>query len=299
MITYNHEAFLAEALESVLAQQTDFVIEVVVGEDCSTDRTRDILKKYAQSHPGVVRPVLHEKNVGVGANFDMTFAAARGKYVAFLEGDDYWSDSTKLARQVAWLERDAEIRICFHPVLVVGAEHHLLGKFMPAPRRWRAFWPVEELFEGNFVNTCSVVMPRAAVPEFGASFAGVVMRDWPIFIFAAQTGKIAFLDEPMACYRIHGGGVWTGEPPLAQVEMELAMWDVMRGRVEKRYRRLVFKRCMTCHAARLGHLAGAGRMTRLRVLGAWICAAVGARVWRGRAFCGLLGEALAARHRRV
>ena len=88
MITYNHEAYIAQAIEGVLMQQTDFPIELVIGEDCSTDRTRAICLEYQQRHPGIIRLALRERNIGMMPNFVQTLQACEGKYIALCEGDD-------------------------------------------------------------------------------------------------------------------------------------------------------------------------------------------------------------------
>ena len=99
MTTYNHEPYIAEAIESVLAQQTSFGVELVVGEDCSTDRTAAICREYAAKYPDRIRLVTSPENVGWRANYRRTFEACRGKYVAYCDGDDWWSDPRKLQMQ--------------------------------------------------------------------------------------------------------------------------------------------------------------------------------------------------------
>ena len=101
VITYNHEKFIGQAIESVLMQETAFVVELVIGEDCSTDGTRRIVQAYAEKYPNVIRALLPEKNLGMARNYDAVWQACRGKYIAWLEGDDYWRTPQKLQKQVA------------------------------------------------------------------------------------------------------------------------------------------------------------------------------------------------------
>ena len=89
IITYNHEKFIGKALDSALGQKTNFDYEIVIGEDCSTDKTRQILLEYKKKYPRKVKLVLQEKNVGPNENFIDTYMACTGKYIAMLEGDDY------------------------------------------------------------------------------------------------------------------------------------------------------------------------------------------------------------------
>ena len=119
MITYNHERFIAQAIEGVLMQQTDFAVELVIGEDCSTDGTRAIVRRYGERYPERIRLLLQERNLGARANALATLNACRGQYIALCEGDDYWTDPTKLQKQVDFLESHPECSLCFHRVLVV------------------------------------------------------------------------------------------------------------------------------------------------------------------------------------
>src|SRR3712207_1086613 len=96
MLAYNHEKFIAQALDSALMQQVNFDYEIVIGEDCSTDNTRDILIRYQKEYPHRIRLLLPEKNLGMHDNLIQTFKACRGDYIAFLEGDDYWTSPNKL-----------------------------------------------------------------------------------------------------------------------------------------------------------------------------------------------------------
>jgi glycosyltransferase involved in cell wall biosynthesis len=108
MITYNHEPYIAQAIEGVLMQETNFPIELVIGEDCSTDRTREIVLDYQRKHPEMIRVITAQKNVGAHKNSLRTSKACRGKYIAFCEGDDYWTDPYKLQKQVDFLEANPD-----------------------------------------------------------------------------------------------------------------------------------------------------------------------------------------------
>ena len=101
MLTYNHEKYIAQAIESVLMQETDFHYEIVIGEDCSTDRTREIVIEYQKKYPDKIRTLLHAKNIGGNANYRQTYSECNGDYIAFLEGDDFWIDRKKLQKQIS------------------------------------------------------------------------------------------------------------------------------------------------------------------------------------------------------
>jgi len=111
MITYNHEHYLADAIQGVINQICDFEFELIIGEDCSQDATRQIALDYERQYPDIIRVVYSDKNVGMNANSRRIFDQAKGKYVAYCEGDDFWCDRTKLAQQVALIENDPKVCI--------------------------------------------------------------------------------------------------------------------------------------------------------------------------------------------
>ena len=219
MITYNQEAYLAQAIDSVLMQETDFPFEIVIGEDCSTDRTRDICLKYQHQHPGRVRLVLHEKNVGLVCNFWETLQQCRGKYVAQLEGDDYWSDTKKLQKQVALLEAHPGYSFCYHLFDHVDQAGQLEGEHK-VPLSKEDLPPDCEtrmVIDAKWspVQTLTLMFRRDAFPGMPAWIYHLPIFDWPLHFYLTRAGKGLFLNENMACYRSHSGGVWSGTGHIA------------------------------------------------------------------------------------
>ena len=116
MITYNHEAFIAEAIEGVVMQKTTFPFELVIGEDCSTDNTRAICIEYQKKYPDIIRLRLPEKNQGMMLNWINNIESGHGKYIALCDGDDYWTDPYKLQKQVDFMEVNPDFALCSHSV---------------------------------------------------------------------------------------------------------------------------------------------------------------------------------------
>jgi len=112
-ITYNHEPWIAKTIEGVLAQKVDFPIEYIIAEDCSTDGTREICERYAENYPAIIILLDSEKNLGFKENEKRAMEKVRGKYIAFCEGDDYWTCPDKLQRQVDFLEAHPDYSVCF------------------------------------------------------------------------------------------------------------------------------------------------------------------------------------------
>ena len=163
MTTYNHEAYLAQAIEGVLSQQTDFGVELVVGEDCSTDRTRAVCERYAAQYPDRIRLVTSGENVGWRANYRRTFEACRGKYVAYCDGDDWWSDPRKLQMQVEVMESDATCGMCYTSV---NEYMQASGELLPDPDRH--YTDFENMLLGISVPNCTTLARRELIAAYYA-----------------------------------------------------------------------------------------------------------------------------------
>ena len=214
MITYNHERFIAQAIESVLAQRVNFDCEIVIGEDCSTDGTRAVIMDFHRRYPGRIVPLLRDRNLGAMRNFTETLAVCRGKYVAVLEGDDYWTHEDKLQTQINFLDEHADHAICCHRAQFVdetGGGQSGIFPTIPA-----GTYTIADLFDGNLVVTCSVMYRWGSVGSLPSWFLTLKMGDWPLHILVATAGKIHLMDEVMSVYRIHQGGVWSPLSSMSQ-----------------------------------------------------------------------------------
>jgi len=214
MTTYNHEPYIARAIEGVLMQETAFPIELVIGEDCSTDRTREIVMDYQKRRPDVIRVITSDRNVGLFENDRRVNQALRGEYVAFCEGDDYWTHPRKLQMQVDIMEADPGI----------GLVHGGYDKYIARRNRlirWRQWRPkavppsrYEDLFtqllagqyqQPTMPHTSNVCMRRdlyRAVREnnpdsFREEFVVVDTQTW---LETARLTRFAFIDESLAVY---------------------------------------------------------------------------------------------------
>jgi glycosyltransferase involved in cell wall biosynthesis len=222
MTAYNHEAFIRQAVESVLAQETAYPLEIVIGEDCSTDGTREVLEELWSQHPQAIRLLLRPENWGRRRNFMDALASCQGRYVAILEGDDYWTDSQKLQRQVELLEAHPEYALSFHPVLKRFEVSNRQKAFYPPGRQ--SEYTIHDLLERNFIATCSVLFRNRLIEGFPDWYLQVPAGDWPLHALNARHGAIAYLDQLMAVHRIHPGGVWS---PKGAAQRTRAKIDVL------------------------------------------------------------------------
>ena len=209
VVTYNHARFVRQALDSALAQRLPQPFELLVSEDCSTDGTREIVQEYAQRHPHLVRLLLSERNLHSNEVVARGVRAARGRYVAVLDGDDYWTSDDKLGAQVAFLDVRPDVTICFHNVQVVDEHSQTTGRLWNAPGQPEVSG-LHELLRGNFIATSSVVYRRAAVAEIPAWYDRFFpVTDWPLHVLYAREGRIGYLDRTLGAYRLHAGGLFS------------------------------------------------------------------------------------------
>ncbi len=207
-ITYKHEQYIAEAIESVLMQKTDFPIEMVIGEDAGPDGTRSICESYQEQYPGIVRLLPLEKNEGFQKNLIRTLFACKGKYIALLDGDDYWTDPAKLQKQVDFLEKNEAYNMVFHNVHLLK-HGQMDGLVYPGSRK--EVISIADILNHDYTQTCAIMFraePLSKIPV--AEAARWIYNDITLFALILSDGSLArYMPEIMSTYRVHTGGVWS------------------------------------------------------------------------------------------
>jgi len=238
LVTYNHEAYIAQAIESVLMQETEFEFELLITEDCSTDGTRDILADYERRHPGRIRLFLSPENLCTNEVFSRAAREARGEYVAVLDGDDYWTSPLKLQKQVEFLDAHPECSMCFHNVMRVH-EDPARPDFPHTPEDLPQSTGLEEILRFNYVAGCSPMLRRSVLESLPDGYEGMIFGDWPLYVRAAELGRIGFLPEFMGVYRIHAGGIWTATSRATQNSNLLRFYEELNQGTGGRHAELI------------------------------------------------------------
>lgn len=211
-ITYNHEKYIAEALDSFLMQKTDFQFEVIIADDCSTDNTAKIIQEYANKYPDIIKPILREKNIGCINNYIDTLSQAKGEYLIMCEGDDYFTDHLKLQKQVDFLDANQDYYLCFHKVRIFFDDGSRPDSIFPNKSYHfnKNVLELEDLLTHNFMQTNSVMYRwRFNHEKIEDVFPKYILPcDWFLHILHAQKGKIGFINETMSDYRRHKEGIW-------------------------------------------------------------------------------------------
>lgn len=219
-ICYNHAKTLRWALDSVVQQQTSFAFELLIHDDASTDGSADIIREYAERYPTIVRPFLESENqYSQGRSVIAEMAAqARGRYVALLETDDCWCDSSKLERQVHALDEHLECAFSVHDVLARRpGESDPHDMFPPVHVDEGVLsadeWLRREFYEGKWMFQISCMLTRRAYVDEYLSFAPTgfpsrfyLVGDQPMQLFFLSKGPAWYIARAMSCYTEDSGG---------------------------------------------------------------------------------------------
>lgn len=237
MITYNHEKYIEQATRSVLEQDVNFEYEIVVGEDCSTDATASILKDLERKHQKRIKIIYRPANLGGKANFLSTLSQCNGEYIAFLEGDDYWSSNNKLRRQVEFLDQHPEAVCVFHRTRVINGKLVGLPPILPAVDPAELF-SLDFLLPGNQLSVSSLLTRRACLRDIDTWFL-FRPRDWALFMMLATQGDLGFIPLEMSHYRVHAEGSWIRLSNHHRVALAVQMLAHVMGLVSGKDQELV------------------------------------------------------------
>ena len=212
MVTYNHEEFIEKAIESVMIQKTTFQYKLFIGEDNSIDNTREICEKLKEKYADKIEYFLHEENIGATPNgifmYEQCFKS-EAKYIALLEGDDYWTDPYKLQKQIDYMEDHTECSLCLHASTDVSET----GEFIKKRERYKtdSIVSMEDLIlgGGGFAAFASTLFPsefRNLLPDY---YHKSPVGDVPLHLFLASRGEVFYLHDNMSSYRTSVPGSWT------------------------------------------------------------------------------------------
>jgi glycosyltransferase involved in cell wall biosynthesis len=208
-ITYGHENFIAQAINGVLMQECDFEVELIIANDCSPDKTDEVIKEIIKNHPKASwnKYIKHEKNIGMMPNFIFALKEAQGKYIALCEGDDYWIDPYKLQKQVDFLEANEEYGLV-HTQLEYKFGNSKESIVSKTARRKNKF---EDLIKHNSIATLTTCIRKKLVLNYFEQVDPInknwVAGDLPMWLWISLYSKIYFLDEVTSMYRVVAGSV--------------------------------------------------------------------------------------------
>ncbi|MBF0134992.1 MAG: glycosyltransferase [Magnetococcus sp. DMHC-1] len=195
ILCYNHEKYIGDCLSSVVGQQVQADLEVFVGDDCSSDRSREIIADYAQKFPDLIYPVFQEKNIGSTKNYQSLIRRTTGDFIAFMDGDDFWFPG-KLAYQLDFLGLNEECVAVYTNAIVISDSGELSGKFNGnIPPRFDLDFLVKE---GDFLNASSVMYRNRCKSSF---LQTDILFDYHRNILLASHGTIGYISRSLVAYR--------------------------------------------------------------------------------------------------
>lgn len=210
VITYNHGPFIRQALDSVAMQEVNFDMELIIADDKSKDDTTAVIEDFIKTYPGKVIFLKREKNMGPADNFIDMINTATGKYVAYMEGDDYWTHPKKLQMQVDFLEKNESIAMSSHnsTILLKSGETYLFNRderYANAPRD--GIYKAEDYIVKDFFHSSAIMYRRSALDKFPPWYREAFGGDYFLVLFIAMKGDIHYINESLSVYRIHGKSV--------------------------------------------------------------------------------------------
>ena len=210
--TYNQEKYIAQALDSFLMQKVSVPFEVLVHDDASTDGTADVIRKYAEKYPDIIKPIIQTENQysreGL-ITYRFQIPRAQGKYLAFCEGDDYWIDSNKLQKQYDYMEANSECSACCHAYDMVD----VAGKLIEHRNDWTndTDIPLPKFLDNQLEipQLATFFVRKEILKGFSGIYLGARANDMVLRIFCAANGNIHYFDKNMSAYRRFVEGSWT------------------------------------------------------------------------------------------
>lgn len=226
-LAYNHEKFIRETLEGFVMQKTNFRFEAIVHDDASTDGTAAIIREYAEKYPDIIRPIYETENQYSkkdGSLSRIMHEACNGKYIAMCEGDDYWTDSYKLQKQVDFLEANQDYVMCSHFWDEYQQETSEISRCRNVKSKT---YTLRNLIDEEWLYQPLTVVYRASILQIEEEYK--VMRDTVLFYRLLKHGKGFCFPDTMGVYRLHSGGVWTGKSDevrwLSDFKVREAIYD--------------------------------------------------------------------------
>lgn len=232
IITYNHEKFIEKCLQGVIDQRlpAGWDYEILIGEDKSTDGTLRICEKFESKYPQIVRILRRSKNLGMTQNWRSTIQECKGRYIAICEGDDYWTDSLKLQKQVDFLEENLHYSGCFTNALILDEVNGKPEKRYIEHTKDKTYSLKEVVRSGGgFFPTASLLF-RNKLGELPSFFLDVKSADRALALLLSNLGEIYLLNEITCVYRKHDSGIFTSieNDDSKRLEIDLSNMDLLR-----------------------------------------------------------------------
>lgn len=210
--TYNHERYIAQTLDSFLSQKVNFPIEILIHDDASTDNTPQIIKQYYNSHKEIIKPLFQKinQNSKYSITVKFQFPRIKGKYIALCEGDDYWTDSTKLQLQYDFMEKFQQCSLICHNAIKIREDGTYLGKYSSTNSPFKMLLSTKDVISNlNLFPTASMFFRKCFVDNNISFLQNNIFYDYVLKILLSTEGEVCLLPDYMSAYRVNAKGSWT------------------------------------------------------------------------------------------
>jgi len=205
VITYNQENFIEETIDSILSQKINVPFEIVVGDDASTDKTPEIIQKYVEKYPNIIKPIYREKNLGHTGNYIETTREAKGEYIAHLDGDDLMLEG-KLQKQVDFLDKHPECAMVHHLVNFIDKQGNITGK---TKAKSATTGTINDIIRQNHIINSSNMYRGACLDEHFYSIPhNLMLHDKLAHMIKTQYGKVCVIPEILGSYRVYSESIF-------------------------------------------------------------------------------------------
>jgi len=243
VITYKQAAFIKQTVDSILSQKTNFELELIIANDSSPDETSTIVSKLINTHPkgALIRYFEHKQNLGMYGNFMFALNQCRGTYVAVCEGDDYWTDSLKLQRQVDFLEDNPDYEVCFTNIRIVDEHDTIIKEALITDNR-------KTVYERKDLPIWAPTLTRVFRNRDFSSLPSAPGLDTVMLLWQSQFGRIKFLNDITGAYRKHAGGIYSsetvGKRKTQIIETHLVCLSLISPSLYAKYFGMLFKKLL-------------------------------------------------------
>jgi len=224
--SYNQEAYIKQCLDSIIMQEGNFKLEVILGDDDSVDGTRKILQEYVNNFPQIFFLFPRQENLGYSKNYKRCIDACNGNYIAFCDGDDYWTDVNKLQKQLDFLQKHPDFSMCFSAIKLLNQQDQCFSLHEGQQAFTSDRLTSEDDFSDYIIATFSCCFYRSDIISYLPSkIFDNFSADWIFNFCCANLGPIGFIKEVMTVYRIHHDCAWSGMSQDKQYEQGLMLID--------------------------------------------------------------------------
>ena len=239
--SYNHKIWIRQAIDSAIYQQGDFIHEIIISDDMSTDGTREIIEEYSKKYPNLIKNISPSKNLGISKNMEHCFKEAKGKYVAILEGDDYWTDNHKLDKQMKFLQKNKDCSMVFSKIQVLRNGRFCYTKIQNSLSKTKLKgWDFFNLKEGTFLSLIGNFSCCMFLSKYLKHLPNILFQyrfsEIPLSLYLEKKGYIGFMKNSLSVYRQHDGSVWTGASKFSQIEQGLKVREIAYQVCDNKYK---------------------------------------------------------------